>query len=229
MNVISLLVWMTSFLLNTPYFLNNSYGFVKPLNNNFCYLTIWRLVYVDNIYYMVFYLVTFFIIPETIMIYMTVVVNKVTTAVEHEIVMNHIADIRDATFDRNSESISENLDIRMSNARNTVDDGQITKEEQTYYTNLLKFKLNYLKLIISLLLSFIFTTVLTQILYITQKFNVFAEYQNSPEFKLFILLSVFLIYSISGINCIIFLFYSNSLRNYSFELFNKLFNFFKRS
>jgi hypothetical protein len=227
MNVISLLVWMLSFLLNTPYFFNYSYGFVKPLKNNFCFLTTWRLVYIDNIYYMVFFVVTFFIIPETIMIYMTVVINNVKSPGEREIVLNHVADIREVTFDSNSESIPEENEA-INSTRNTGDENLMTKEEKNYFTNLLKFKLNYLKLIISLLLSFVFTTVLTQILYVTQKFNLFSEYQNSPEFKLFILLSIFLIYSISGVNCIIFLYYSNTLRRHSLELLIRIVTFFKR-
>jgi len=48
------------------------------------------------------------------------------------------------------------------------------------------------------------------------------------EFKLFILFSIFLIYSISGVNRIIFLCFSNTLRRYSLELLNKVLTFFNR-
>ena len=166
---------------------------------------------------------------------MTVVINSVSNSCEREIVSNNIKDVYDSSFDLNSEALPENIEgLHLNNQtiseiismriKNEIqnDEYQMTKEEREHYTNLLKFKFNYLKVLISLLLCFLFSSLLTQILHVTQTFNIFSEYQNSPEFKLFILVSVLLIYSISGINCILFVLYSNSLRTYSFELLNSI-------
>ena len=243
MNIISLLIWMVAFMFNTPYLLNSTFTYVKPLKDNFCYLTTWRLVFIDNIFYLVFLIVTLFIIPEMIMIYMTSNINTVRTTCEINIISTNRASINETPIGLDSEAVPSSQNQHTSSQLRTAtheiitmqvrneqsDEIEMTKEERVYFTNLLRLKSNYLKLIISLLLCFVFSSLLTQIQFVLQKFGVFVDYQYSPEYKLFILLSVFLIYSICSINCVIFLFYSQTLRTHSWNLLERIIFFYRRS
>lgn len=113
-----------------------------------------------------------------------------------------------------------------NNVNNTVEE---IKRNQFYLNDIFKSKLTNLKLLISLLLFFAFTTLPFQIQAIIQKFGLFYEYHDNLGFKIFVLFSVFLLYSISAINCVVYLYYSKILRRYflkfvqSFIIFKKFF------
>jgi hypothetical protein len=237
MNIISILLWLISLVFNTPYLLNNNFIFIKPFNNNFCYLTTWRLVFIENIYYNVFLMVTLFIIPELIMIFICASVNKVTTNSEKDIVLNNASALNDSKVDFDSEvkvvdytylnSLYNTVDIIEMQSR-LPQEIEMSKEERQYFNNLLKLKLHYLKLLISLLLCFVFSTLLTQVQLVIQKFGLFLDYQSSYEFKLYILLTVFLVHFICSVNCVIFLYFSKTLRKNSMELLERVYCLCKR-